>query len=178
MSRSTNRTSECDILPVDKMQDFSAYDVLIIAPLYVATDSIENPATVKPGWLSGDVLQTDVTTTTMRAMLAPGPLSGACGFHYQNIPASTSCSWNQTISKRPPTTGEHVDGISPAHHCQTACSVDHQFSANGRASQKKMLMALYIYGTVPSRDILNKLSQWTAKRISVGRTYLSSCVRE
>ena len=80
---------ECDILACDKMQDFSQYDILVIPSLYVATDILLNKISdfVKNGgevvmlYKSGYCDQDD----DVRPVLAPGPLSEACGFTYQEF---------------------------------------------------------------------------------------------
>ena len=77
----------CDIIPVDSMQDFSGYEVLIVPPLYVASDEllakisdfVKNGGEVVMMYKSG---YTD-TDNAVRPMLAPGPLAEACGFTYQ-----------------------------------------------------------------------------------------------
>lgn len=78
---------ECDIIPVDKMQDFSGYEVLVIPPLYVASDELLSKISefVRGG---GEVVMmyksgyTD-TDNAVRPVLAPGPLAEVCGFTYQ-----------------------------------------------------------------------------------------------
>lgn len=84
---------ETDIIPCDKEWDFSEYKLLVIPPLYVATDELLNKIDrfVKDGgqvvmlYKSGFCNEHSV----VRATLAPGPLRKACGFYYQefaNIP--------------------------------------------------------------------------------------------
>lgn len=88
-----NQNIETDILPCDRSADFSKYKMLIIPPLYVATDSllekidqfVKNGGYVVMLFKSGYCNEYSAVRTT----LAPGPLRKACGFYYQeyaNIP--------------------------------------------------------------------------------------------
>ena len=78
---------ETDIVPCDKMTDFSRYQMLIIPPLYVASDSLLQKISdfVKNG---GEVVMMCKSgycdeNSAVRPMKAPGPLRKACGFYYQ-----------------------------------------------------------------------------------------------
>lgn len=80
---------ECDILSVDKVNDFSGYDMLVVPPLYVATDEtlqrisdfVEQGGEVVMLYKSGYCNEDDA----VRPVLAPGPLAAACGFTYQEF---------------------------------------------------------------------------------------------
>lgn len=78
---------ETDIVPCDKVTDFSGYDMLVIPPLYVATDELLMAIDrfVQSG---GHVVMMHKSGycnehSAVRATLAPGPLRKACGFYYQ-----------------------------------------------------------------------------------------------
>ncbi|MBP8776968.1 MAG: beta-galactosidase [Bacteroidaceae bacterium] len=80
---------ETDIIPCDKKIDFSRYKMLVIPPLYIASDSLLNAISdfVKNG---GEVVMLYKSgfcneESTVRNVLAPGPLRSACGFHYQEF---------------------------------------------------------------------------------------------
>jgi len=80
---------ETDIIPCDKVTDFSAYKLLVIPPLYVATDELLHKIDqfVKDG---GQVVMLYKSAfcnehSAVRAELAPGPLRKACGFYYQEF---------------------------------------------------------------------------------------------
>ena len=80
---------ETDIIPCDKTTDFSGYDMLVIPPLYVATDQLllAIDEFVQSG---GHVVMMHKSGycnehSAVRATLAPGPLRKACGFHYQEF---------------------------------------------------------------------------------------------
>jgi beta-galactosidase len=80
---------ECDIVPCDKITDFDKYDMLVIPPLYVASDEllykiadfVEKGGDVVMFYKSGYCDPDNV----VRPMLAPGPLAKACGFTYQEF---------------------------------------------------------------------------------------------
>ncbi|MDR2145311.1 MAG: beta-galactosidase [Tannerella sp.] len=78
---------ETDIIPCDKMTDFSQYKMLVIPPLYVAADSLleKIDAFVKNGGHVVMFFKSGYTNeyNAVRATLAPGILRRACGFYYQ-----------------------------------------------------------------------------------------------
>ena len=88
-----NQNIETDILPCDSSTDFSKYKMLIIPPLYVATDSLLEKIDifVKNGGYVVMLFKSGYCNehSAVRSTLAPGPLRKACGFYYQeyaNIP--------------------------------------------------------------------------------------------
>ncbi len=78
---------ETDIIPCDQWTDFSNYKLLVIPPLYVATDALLNRIDqfVKNGGQVVMLYKSGYCNehSAVRAMLAPGPLRNACGFYYQ-----------------------------------------------------------------------------------------------
>jgi beta-galactosidase len=89
-----NLNIETDIVPCDMWTDFAQYKMLVIPPLYVASDSllekisefVKNGGYVVMFYKSGYCNE----HSAVRAELAPGPLREACGFYYQeyaNIPS-------------------------------------------------------------------------------------------
>ena len=78
---------ETDIIPCDSWTDFSKYKMLVIPPLYVATDELLNKIDqfVKDGGQVVMLYKSGYCNehSAVRAMLAPGPLRKACGFYYQ-----------------------------------------------------------------------------------------------
>ncbi|WP_320167746.1 beta-galactosidase [Mangrovibacterium marinum] len=88
-----NQNIESDIVPCDQWTDFSKYKMLVIPPLYVATDSLLEKIDkfVKGGGYVVMLYKSGYCNehSAVRATLAPGPLRKACGFYYQeyaNIP--------------------------------------------------------------------------------------------
>ncbi len=84
-----NQNIETDILSCDKNHDFAGYEMLVIPPLYVATDSLLQKIDqfIEAG---GHVVMLYKSAycnehSAVRAMLAPGPLRNACGFYYQEF---------------------------------------------------------------------------------------------
>lgn len=78
---------ETDIIPCDKITDFSGYDLLVIPPLYVATDKLLE-AIDRFVYEGGYVVMMHKSGycnehSAVRATCAPGPLRKACGFYYQ-----------------------------------------------------------------------------------------------
>jgi beta-galactosidase len=85
---------EADIIPCDRWSDFSRYKLLVIPPLYVASDELLNKIDrfVHAGGQVVMLYKSGYCNehSAVRATLAPGPLRKACGFYYQeyaNIPA-------------------------------------------------------------------------------------------
>jgi beta-galactosidase len=69
--------------------DFSKYSLLIIPPLYIASDSVLQKISnyVKSGGHVVMAMKSGFSNehSTVRAQLAPGPLRDACGFYYQEF---------------------------------------------------------------------------------------------
>lgn len=128
---------ECDIVPCDKITDFDKYDMLVIPPLYVASDEllykiadfVEKGGDVVMFYKSGYCDPDNV----VRPMLAPGPLAKACGFTYQEF-----SSINQ-LPLKSNELGVEENRISTWMEflCPTTAVpltyADHPFSVNGRA---------------------------------------------
>ncbi|WP_433862928.1 beta-galactosidase [Sphingobacterium thalpophilum] len=78
---------ETDILPCDKTINFKGYDMLVIPPLYVATDELLKAIEqfVKEGGHVVMMFKSGYCNehSAVRASLSPGPLRKACGFYYQ-----------------------------------------------------------------------------------------------
>ncbi|MDR0796823.1 MAG: beta-galactosidase, partial [Tannerella sp.] len=78
---------ETDIIPCDKWMDFSQYKMLVIPPLYVATNELLEKIDqfVKDGGQVVMLYKSGYCNehSAVRATLAPGPLRKACGFYYQ-----------------------------------------------------------------------------------------------
>ncbi len=78
---------ETDIVPCDKMRDFSKYSMLVIPPLYVAGDSLLAAIDkfVKDGGYVVMMHKSGYCNehSAVRPVEAPGPLRDACGFYYQ-----------------------------------------------------------------------------------------------
>ena len=162
---------ECDILSVDKVQDFSGYDMLVIPPLYVATDELLQKISdfVKEG---GEVVMmyksgyTDYDNA-VRPVLAPGPLAEACGFTYQeysSIPENTPLQANE-LNADDNTVGIWMEFLQPTT-AKPLATVDHKFFSQWPCiTENSYGKGHLIYaGTVPSMDILKKLIARAADR--------------
>ena len=86
-----NSLYELNIEPdfVSPESDFSAYSVLVIPPLYSASDAVLTRISefVRAGGNVVMAFKSGFTDehATVRDVLAPGPLRGAAGFHYQEF---------------------------------------------------------------------------------------------
>ncbi len=78
---------EADVIPCDKVQDFTRYKMLLVPSLYVATDSLLGAIDrfVKEGGHVVMMMKSGYCNehSAVRPTLAPGPLRKACGFYYQ-----------------------------------------------------------------------------------------------
>ena len=163
---------ECDILSVDKpeMQDFSAYDLLVVPSLYVATDELLQKISdfVKQG---GEVVMlyksgyTDYDNA-VRPLLAPGPLAEACGFTYQEY------SSINPLPLRANDLGATDNQVSTwmeflqLKGAQPLAYVDHPFFGQWPCITEHAYGKghLTYIGTVPSTDLLEKLIARAADR--------------
>jgi len=167
---------ECDILACDKMQDFSQYDILVIPSLYVATDILLNKISdfVKNGgevvmlYKSGYCDQDD----DVRPVLAPGPLSEACGFTYQEFSSinrlklkaneigssdNTVSTWMEFLC---PTTAKPLAYVDYPFFGKWPCITENTFGKGH---------LIYI-ATVPSDTLLQKLIARAAGRKNIATT--------
>ncbi|MDD7722909.1 MAG: beta-galactosidase, partial [bacterium] len=163
---------ECDILSVDKpeMQDFSAYDLLVVPSLYVATDELLQKISdfVKQG---GEVVMlyksgyTDYDNA-VRPCLAPGPLADACGFTYQEY------SSINPLPLRANDLGATDNQVSTwmeflqLKGAQPLAYVDHPFFGQWPCITEHAYGKghLTYIGTVPSTELLEKLIARAADR--------------
>ena len=154
---------ECDIVPCDKIQDFSQYEVLVIPPLYVATDELLHKISdfVKQGgevvmFLKSGFCDED---NAVRSALAPGPLAEACGFTYQEISSINTLNLKPNeIGAKNNTVNTWMEFLCPTT-AKPLAYADHKFfdqwpciteNAYGKGH-------LTYIGTIPSFDILKKL---------------------
>lgn len=165
---------ECDILPVDNDQytDFDKYDMLVIPPLYVASDKLLKKISdfVYKG---GEVVMmyksgyTD-TDNCVRPTLAPGLLKDVCGFTYQefsSLPHDMNlkeCSGKASIWMEflQPTTAKTLATISHPFFGKWPCITENCYGKGH---------LIYI-GTVPSADLLQSLIARAADRKGISPT--------
>lgn len=154
---------ECDIIAVDKGCDLSPYEVLIVPPLYVASDGLLRQISdfVKRGgevvmlYKSGYCNPDDVARTD----LMPSLLTEAAGFTYQEYSSlghfqlkpndlgasdNTVSTWFEFLQ---PTTAKVLGTIDHRFYGQWPCITE---NAYGKGH------LIYI-ATLPSRDLLNRL---------------------
>ena len=166
----------CDIVPVDNpnMQDFSKYDMLVVPSLYVATDELLKKISdfVRRGGEVVMMLKSGYTDydNAVRHVLAPGPLSEACGFTYQeyssintlplrasspvcddNLKEATVNTWMEFLQ---PTTARPLATVEHQFFGKWPCITENSFGKGH---------LIYI-GTVPSMELLKKLVARAADR--------------
>ena len=162
---------ECDIIPCDKITDFSGYDMLVIPPLYVAADSLLNKISdfVKRG---GEVVMLYKSGycnehSAVRSTLAPGPLKDVCGFTYQefstinklNLKANELGANDNTVNTwfefLQPTTAKPLAYIDHPFFGKWPCITENSYGKGH----------LIYLATVPSQDLLQKIVARAADRI-------------
>ena len=161
---------ECDILSVDKVNDFTGYEMLVVPSLYVATDEtlqkisdfVKNGGEVVMLYKSG---YTDYDNAVC-PVLAPGPLTEACGFTYQEY---STIGLHQL---KPNSIGANDNTVSTWMEflqlttAQPLAVVDHQFFGKWPCITENTYgegHLIYI-GTVPSIDVLERLIVRAASR--------------
>ncbi|MBR1488615.1 MAG: beta-galactosidase [Bacteroidales bacterium] len=161
---------ECDILSVDKVQDFSGYDLLVVPPLYVATDALleKIAAFVEQG---GEVVMlyksgyTD-SDNAVRPVLAPGPLAAACGFTYQeysSLPPGLTLDTELPVEDRSATAWMEFLQLTTARPLAT---VRHGFFGQWPCITENAYGKghLIYVGTLPSQEMLEALIARAADR--------------
>ncbi len=154
---------ECDILPCDKVTDFGQYDLLVIPPLYVATDDllhkisdfVKNGGEVVMLYKSGYCDEDNI----VRPTLAPGPLKEACGFTYQEFSSISRLSLKTNdIGANDNTVSTWMEFLCPTT-AKALAYTDHPFFGKWPCITENAYGKGYLIyiGTVPSRDILYKL---------------------
>lgn len=161
---------ECDILPADKNPDLSGYDMLVVPPLYVASDEtltrisdfVKNGGEVVMMYKSG---YTD-TDNAVRTATAPGPLAEACGFTYQEYANINTLSLKDNdIGAADNTISDWIEFLQPTTATALAWA-DHKFFGQWPCITENAYgdgHLIYI-ATVPSADILCKLVARAADR--------------
>jgi len=162
---------ETDIIPCDSWTDFSQYKMLVIPPLYVATDELLNKIDqfVKGGGQVVMLLKSGYCNehSAVRATLAPGPLRKACGFYYQEYSTIPSLDLKDNAfdlsNKKPISDWYEFLILESAKPLATA---DHPFfgqwpviteNAYGKGN-------LFYIGTYPSLELLEKVIRLAAEK--------------
>lgn len=164
-----NQNIETDIIPCDKVRDFSGYSMLVIPPLYVADDSLLNAIDrfVSEGGNVVMMLKSAYCNehSAVRAECAPGPLRKACGFYYQEY----SSIWPMKLKDNAFGLGDDnsIDTWYEFLIPETArplAYADHQFFGQWPAVTENSYGKgkLYYIGTYPSQTLMNKVVRLAA----------------
>jgi len=167
---------ECDIIPVDheEMQNFSQYDMLVVPPLYVATDQllkkisdfVARGGEVVMMYKSGYTDQDNV----VRTEIAPGPLRDACGFDYQEYSSINRLRLKENNTGADGTVSTWMEFLRPTTAVPLAV-VDHGFFSQWPCiTENKYGKGHLIYlGTLPTQEILQRLIARAADRKGIAQ---------
>lgn len=160
---------EVDIIPCDKKSDFSNYKLLVIPPLYIASDQLLTKISdfVKQG---GEVVMLYKSgycneESTVRNTLAPGPLREACGFYYQEYSSIYGLNLKPNDAGLTGRVDNWMEFIIP-ETAKALAYVDHPFFGQWPCiTENAFGKGHLIYSaTVPSKGIMEKLLARAAER--------------
>lgn len=165
---------ETDIIPCDKITDFSQYSMLVIPPLYVATDELL-AAIDRFVSTGGHVVMMHKSGycnehSAVRATYAPGPLRKACGFYYQEFSTigDMSLKDNSFNLKNPGQISEWYEFLIPETAQPLAYAAHPFFGKWPVITQNKYGKGSLTYiGTYPSQELLDVIVKKTALEAGV-----------
>lgn len=168
---------ETDIIPCDKITDFSGYDLLVIPPLYVATDKLLE-AIDRFVYEGGYVVMMHKSGycnehSAVRATCAPGPLRKACGFYYQEYSTINNLKLKDDpfLLGKENCVSDWYEFLIPETATPLAYA-DHPFFGKWPVvTENKYGKGKLVYiGTYPSQGLLDKL----VKQVAVEAGVISS----
>ncbi|MDR1525984.1 MAG: beta-galactosidase [Tannerella sp.] len=169
-----NMNIETDIIPCDNETfDFSQYEMLVIPPLYIASDLllekidlfVKNGGKVIMMYKSGYCNE----HSAVRAVKSPGPLRKACGFYYQEYSTIDSLKLKETpwgeIAKP---VGELMEFIIP-ETAKPLAYVDHPFFGQWPVITENSYGkgSLIYIGTYPSLELMEKIVRKEAENMGI-----------
>ena len=169
-----NMNIETDIIPCDHEEfDFSGYEMLVIPPLYVATDAtlnkiasfVRNGGKVIMMYKSGYCNE----HSAVRAMMAPGPLREACGFYYQEYSTIGQMDLKETPwGKMAQSISEFMEFIVP-ETAKPLAYVDHPFFNQWPVITENLYGkgSLVYIATYPSLELMEKIISNEAEKIGL-----------
>lgn len=168
-----NMNIEADILPCDNGCDLSPYKMLVIPPLYIASDEllmkidnfIKDGGTVVMMFKSGYCDE----HSTVRAMKAPGPLRNACGFYYQEYSTISPMSLKENPFHLENVTISELLEFLILETARPLAYADHPFLGKWPALTENAYgrgRLVYI-ATYPSQELLEKIVREEAERIGI-----------
>ncbi|WP_193391183.1 beta-galactosidase trimerization domain-containing protein, partial [Candidatus Symbiothrix dinenymphae] len=162
------------IVPCDQWSDFSQYKMLVIPPLYIATDALQEKIDrfVKDG---GHVVMFFKSAfcnenSIVRPVLAPGPLRKACGFYYQEYAnvGTMSLKDNPFHLKEQGAIGEWYEFLIPETAKPLAYADDPFFGNWPVITENNYGKGKLTYiGTYPSLELLETIVRNVAKEAGV-----------
>lgn len=168
---------ETDIIPCDKITDFSGYDLLVIPPLYVATDKLLE-AIDRFVYEGGYVVMMHKSGycnehSAVRATCAPGSLRKACGFYYQEYSTINNLKLKDDpfLLGKENCVSDWYEFLIPETATPLAYA-DHPFFGKWPVvTENKYGKGKLVYiGTYPSQGLLDKL----VKQVAVEAGVISS----
>lgn len=155
---------ETDIIPCDKYADFEGYKLLVIPPLYVATDELLGKIDkfVKDGGQVVMLYKSGFCNehSAVRAELAPGPLRKACGFYYQEFAniKRLPLKDNAFDLKENGAISDWYEFLIP-ETAKPLAFADHPFYGNWPVITENAYGKghLYYIGSLPSEELLGKV---------------------
>lgn len=165
---------ETDIIPCDKITDFSQYSMLVIPPLYVATDELL-AAIDRFVSAGGHVVMMHKSGycnehSAVRATYAPGPLRKACGFYYQEFSTigDMTLKDNPFNLKNPAQISEWYEFLIPETAQPLAYAAHPFFGKWPVITQNKYGKGSLTYiGAYPSQELLDTIVKKTAVEAGV-----------
>lgn len=164
---------EADIIPCDQLSDFTKYKMLVVPPLYVATDALlqKIDAFVKNG---GEVIMLFKSGycneyNAVRTATAPGPLRKACGFSYQEFSTIGSLDLKENeLGVTKAAANSWFEFLVP-ETARTLASVNHPFFGKWATVTENDYGKghLTYIGTVPSDELLFSVVKRAAIRAKV-----------
>jgi beta-galactosidase len=168
---------EADIVPCDATVDFSPYRMLVIPPLYVATDELLHQIAqyVNGGGHVVMLFKSGYCNehSAVRAGLAPGPLRQACGFYYQEYASIPALGLKDSaFNMQSLQVGDWYEFLIPETAVPLAYA-EHPFFGKWPAVTENSYGKgkLTYIGTYPSRALLEKIIERAAGQAGVAPSH-------
>src|SRR5574344_14787 len=162
-----------DIVPCDKNWDFSKYKMIVIPPLYVATDALLNKISdfVKNGGTAIVMYKSGYCNehSAVRSVKSPGPLRKACGLYYQEYSTIGRLSLKDNPFGVKDNNISSIQELLIPETAKPLAYAAHPFFGKWPVITENSYgkgRLVYI-GTVPSQDIMDKILRDEAVKLGV-----------